>query len=133
MANTWDEMTLEPLTQFYFYCNVEGERSNAFFQVLSLLIIMISVHKKFFTSSDSSVGLADLFKTTELFKFRERKITSHAYLIIVTDAAHAVSVNFFGQCKFYTDLTQKIGIFDRFYAKSGVFYRFNAKNWRFSV
>ena len=29
-------------------------------------------------------------------------------------------VNFFGQ-------------FDRFYAKSGVFYRFNAKNWRFSV
>ena len=48
-----------------------------FFQVLSLLIIIISVHKKLFTSSDSSVGLADLFKTTELVKFRERKITSH--------------------------------------------------------
>ena len=34
MANTWDEMTLEPLTKFYFYCNVEGERSNAFFSSL---------------------------------------------------------------------------------------------------
>ena len=79
MANTWDEMTLEPLTKFYFYCNVEGQRSECviFLQDQSLLIVIISVHKKLFTSSDSSVGLADLFKTTELVKFRERKITSH--------------------------------------------------------
>ena len=45
---------------------------------------------------------------------------------------------------FFTDLTQKIGVFYRFNAKNwrfftdltqkiGVFYRFNAKNWRFSV
>ena len=34
MANTWDEMTLEPLTQFYFYCNVEGERSECAFSSL---------------------------------------------------------------------------------------------------
>ena len=44
-------------------------------------------------------------------------ITIIAYQIIVADAADAVSVNFSGQCKFFTDLTQKIGIFDRFYAK----------------
>ena len=43
-------------------------------------------------------------------------------------------VIFFWPVQIFTDLTQKIGIFDRFYAKSGVFfYRFNAKNWRFSV
>ena len=34
MANTWDEMTLEPLTKFYFYCNVEGERSECAFSSL---------------------------------------------------------------------------------------------------
>jgi len=36
---------------------------------------------------------------------------SKPYLIIVADAADAVSVNFFGRCKFL--------------------YRFNAKNWHF--
>ena len=56
---------------------------------------------------------------------------------IIPDICHEphehVRVNFFWLVYFFTDLTQKIGIFDRFYAKSGVFYRFNAKNWRFSV
>ena len=32
-----------------------------------------------------------------------------AYQIIVADAADAVSVNFSGRCKFFTDLTRKIG------------------------
>ena len=32
-----------------------------------------------------------------------------SYLIIVADAADAVSVNFSGRCKFFTDLTRKIG------------------------
>ena len=27
MANTWDQMTFEPLTKFYFYCNAGGQRS----------------------------------------------------------------------------------------------------------
>ena len=32
-----------------------------------------------------------------------------AYQIIVADAADAVSVNFSGRCKFFSDLTRKIG------------------------
>ena len=32
-----------------------------------------------------------------------------SYQIIVADAANAVSVNFSGRCKFFTDLTRKIG------------------------
>ena len=39
------------------------------------------------------------------------------YLIFVTDATDGVRVNFFWPVKIFTDLTQKIGIFDRFYAK----------------
>ena len=31
MANTWDQMTFEPLTKFYFYCNVDGQRSELVF------------------------------------------------------------------------------------------------------
>ena len=31
------------------------------------------------------------------------------YQIIVADAADAVSVNFSGRCKFFSDLTRKIG------------------------
>ena len=50
---------------------------SVFFSSTVFTDVIISVHKKLFTSSDSSVGLADLFKTTELLKFRERKITSH--------------------------------------------------------
>ena len=44
-------------------------------------------------------------------------ITHVLYLIIVTDATDAVSVNFSGRCKFFSGLKRKIGIFDRFYAK----------------
>ena len=40
--------------------------------------------------------------------------TVMAYLIFVTDG---VRVNFFWPLKIFTDLTRKIGIFDRFYAK----------------
>ena len=46
-----------------------------------------------------------------------------SYQIIVADAANAVSVNFSGRCKIFTDLTRKIGIFDRFYAKKWYFLR----------
>ena len=55
-----------------------------------------------------------------------------AYLIFVTGATGGAREIFFAQCKFlqiwkisvfFTDLMQKIG----------VFYRFNAKNWCFSV
>ena len=35
------------------------------------------MHRKLFTTSDASVGLDDLFKSTELTKFRERSATSH--------------------------------------------------------
>ena len=31
MSNTWDQMTFEPLTKFYFYCNVSGQRSERLF------------------------------------------------------------------------------------------------------
>ena len=44
-------------------------------------------------------------------KFLENKIYTEicTYLIIVADAADAVSVNFSGRCKFFTNLTRKIG------------------------
>ena len=35
------------------------------------------MHRKLFTMSNASVGLNDLFQTTELTKFRERNTTSH--------------------------------------------------------
>ena len=35
------------------------------------------MHRKLFTTSDASVGLDDLFQSTELTKFRERSATSH--------------------------------------------------------
>ena len=35
------------------------------------------MHRKLFTMSNTSVGLNDLFQTTELTKFRERNTTSH--------------------------------------------------------
>ena len=35
------------------------------------------MHRKLFTTSDASVGLDDLFQSTELTKFRERSSTSH--------------------------------------------------------
>ena len=40
-----------------------------------------------------------------------------AYLIFVTDTTDGVRVNLFWPVKIFTDLTRKIGIFDRFYAK----------------
>lgn len=76
MANTWDQMTFEPLTKFYFYCNVGGQRSGWIFEN-KLKIYPAAVHRKLFTMSNASVGLNDLFQTTELTKFRERKTTSH--------------------------------------------------------
>ena len=52
---------------------------------------------------------------------------TRAYLIIVTDAADAVSVNFYRfnakNWHFRQILREKVAFF----------YRFNAKNWRFSV
>ena len=56
-----------------------------------------------------------------------------AYLIIVTDATDGVSVNFLGRCKFLQIERKKLAFSTDFTRKSGVFYRFNAKNWRFSV
>ena len=55
------------------------------------------------------------------------------YLIIVTDAADAVSVNFSGWCKFLQILRKKLAFRQILRKKVAFFYRFNAKNWRFSV
>ena len=41
------------------------------------------MHRKLFTMSNASVGLNDLFETTELTKFRERNTTSHLFNIRV--------------------------------------------------
>ena len=48
---------------------------------------------------------------------------------VLTDIPHIcherheyIRVNFFWPVEIFTDLTRKIGIFDRFYAKSGVFF-----------
>ena len=52
--------------------------------------------------------------------------TPAAYQIIVADAADAVSVNFSGRCKFFSDLKQKIG-------NLLCIWRNNAKNWQNTV
>ena len=48
------------------------------------------------------------------------------YVLVMPHICHGshgyTHVNFFRPVKFFTDLTRKIGIFDRFYAKSGVFF-----------
>ena len=49
-----------------------------------------------------------------------------SYQIIVADAADAVSVNFSGRCKFFSDLTRKIG-------NLLCIWRNNAKNCQFTV
>ena len=51
------------------------------------------------------------------------------YLIFVTDPR----VIFFGRCKFLQIEREKLAFSTDLTRKSGVFYRFNAKNWRFSV
>ena len=64
---------------------------------------------------------------------------AYIYLESIPDICHGshgyIRVNFFGRCKFFTDLTRNNGIFDRFYAKKlrFFFYRFKATNWRFLV
>ena len=77
MANTWDQMTFEPLTKFYFYCNVGGQRSRWILKPTKNLPHNAVVHRKLFTTSDASVGLDELFQNTELTKFRERNVTSY--------------------------------------------------------
>ena len=78
MANNWDQMTFEPLTKFYYYCNVGGQRSERHFWNISKIdLFNVPVHQKLFTMSDASVGLDDLFLNTELTKFRERNVSSH--------------------------------------------------------
>ena len=51
-----------------------------------------------------------------LFPIRKFLIL-RTYLIFVTDATDGVRVNYFWPVLIFTDLTRKIGIFDRFYAK----------------
>ena len=41
MANTWDQMTFDPLTKFYFYCNVDGQRSEWVFDKIFISFVDI--------------------------------------------------------------------------------------------
>ena len=44
-----------------------------------------------------------------------------------------IRLNFFWPVQIFTDLMRKLAFSTDFTRKIGVFYRFNAKNWRFSV
>ena len=52
----------------------------------------------------------------------ENQAASEAYLIIVADAADAVSVNFSGRCKFLQIWREKLAFSTDFTRKSGIFF-----------